>query len=218
MKRNISRLSSAVLFFLMAFETPVLAGNLEPSAPPGSTMKTLDEIPPTWSQVLPASERFKVVMGGDGVLDKETGLVWERRPTSGGITGNIETWYVAEIECYSRGFGVYDGEADNPPRIRGGWRLPTVAELTSLIATRPAIDNGSATNFLPNGHPFIDADDIAYWTATISKDFYTGNEKAWMVPLQGGADYGLFRMPDYRSKEMYAGVWCVRGGNGHDGR
>src|SRR3954467_14198402 len=38
----------------------------------------VDVIPPAWSQTLPAAERFQLVLGGAGVLDKETGLVWEK--------------------------------------------------------------------------------------------------------------------------------------------
>ncbi len=56
----------------------LLAGTLEP---PGSVDDALgDPVPttqtqPSWDQVLPASERFVLVMGGAAVLDKETGLV-----------------------------------------------------------------------------------------------------------------------------------------------
>ena len=70
----------AILTAVLFMPGMVKAGNLEPSAGPGSTMKTLDEIPPTWSQKLPAAQRFTIVLDGEAVLDKETGLVWEKSP------------------------------------------------------------------------------------------------------------------------------------------
>ena len=61
------------------------AGDLQPPGPPTTgTMKTMDQIPPTWSQILPSSERFELVLGGEAVLDKETGLVWAKDANIGG--------------------------------------------------------------------------------------------------------------------------------------
>lgn len=86
--------------------SPAVAGTLEPAAgavtggsDPVPTMKTLDQVPPPWSQRLPWStqancSRFQVLSrllsGGGGlpvidfwgVLDRETGLVWEKSPSS----------------------------------------------------------------------------------------------------------------------------------------
>lgn len=65
-------LATITIFMTTAMFLPALvrSGDLEPSAPPGSTMKTLDEVLPTWSQKLPASERFVLVLDGAGVLLK----------------------------------------------------------------------------------------------------------------------------------------------------
>jgi hypothetical protein len=90
------------------------AGPLEPSAPPGPTMKTLDEIPPTWSQILPTEQRYVVVMNEAAVLDKETGLVWDRSPAEA-----TRSWEVALGFCGFKGG-------------RGGFHLPTMAEGLSL--------------------------------------------------------------------------------------
>ena len=57
------------------------------AAPQGNPQQEIadkvDLIPPAWSQSLPAPERFQLVLGGAGVLDKETGLVWEQTPAAG---------------------------------------------------------------------------------------------------------------------------------------
>ena len=139
----------------------VRAGNLEPSAPPGSTMKTLDEVPPTWSQKLPASERFVLVLDGAGVLDKETGLVWEKSPDT-----TKRDWYDACAHCYQREVGG-----------RKGWRLPTVEELASLV------DTTNASPALPTGHPFSNVQSSYYWSSSTTHRYA---DVAWFVFFHNG--------------------------------
>ena len=105
---------------------------------------------PSWDQTLPASTRFIVLsnMAGAAVLDRETGLVWEKAPTGGG------TWIGAQRYCNLLSVGN-----------RQGWRLPTLQELTSLVDT-----SVNALPNLPAGHPFtITA--IGFWSATTSAEF-----------------------------------------------
>ena len=123
----------AILTAMLIVPGMVKAGSLEPSAGPGPTMKTLDEIPPTWSQKLPAAQRFVPVLDGAAVLDKETGLVREKSPDT-----TKREWLTAIVYCYYKTVGG-----------RKGWRLPTIEELASLI---DASQNNPA---LPNDHPFL---------------------------------------------------------------
>src|SRR3972149_10444596 len=137
-KRNIRLVTAIFMAIALALILPGLsiAGSLEPSDPPGPTMKTLDEIyhKPIWGiydQVFvdwPDNPRFAVNDNGtpsdvndDTVLDKETGLVWERNPYS-----IPQSWYAAHYICIAETY--YSG--------RGGWRLPTIQELASLVDMR----------------------------------------------------------------------------------
>src|SRR2546426_2171561 len=73
---------------------------------------------PSWDQTLPSSTRFIVLsnMNSDAVLDRETGLVWQRSPI-----GPLP-WVLATLECIGQTTGN-----------RFGWRLPAVNELRSLF-------------------------------------------------------------------------------------
>ena len=132
MKKLYSTLIAAVA--LGVFATLVLAA-AAPSVTIQTVLDAINRIPPAWSQILPAAERFVLVMGGAGVLDKETGLVWEQSPD--GTTTSI--WEDAQVVCNLKAVGN-----------RKGWRVPSVNELASLLdPTNPA-----GNPDLPVGHPF----------------------------------------------------------------
>ena len=143
--------------------------------------------PPSWDKVINSPERFKVLsqFNDEAVLDKETGLVWEQSPST--IT---RTYLQALKDCYEKIVGD-----------RGGWRLPTVEELMSLV---------DLTNdpTLPNGNPFEDVGSSFYWSATkayaVNPSFVRG------VFFTSGSVL-------FSGKGGLALVWCVRGGQGYDG-
>ena len=180
-----------VVLFLPGF---VVAGDLEPSGPPGPTMKTLDQIPPTWSQILDSSNgdasgcnssRFECVMGGAAVLDKETGLVWAK---DANIFGGTKTWVQAMDYCRNLNIGN-----------RKGWRLPTVEELASLV------DVTQSDPTLPSGHPFVNvqSESLSYWSST---PYEVDSTRAWGVRMYDG-----YVPIYYKGTSFY--VWPVRGGN-----
>ena len=164
------------------------AGPLEPSAPPGPTMKTLDEIPPTWSLILPPEQRYVVVMNGEAVLDKETGLVWERAPFVA-----LQDWDSAFGFCLSRRTGD-----------RGGWRLPSIAELLSLAAELSRLPASSPFDFDCSDNRCIGFDQF-YWSATTVSGL---PERAHFWDPNAGAGHG--------SKTATRPTLCVRGGFGSD--
>ena len=189
MKRSGFVLGAMILLVVMAFAAPLLAGDLNPPGAPAPTMKTLDQIPPTWSMKIPCDTaqncpRFVVLtdFNSDAVLDKETGLVWEKSP---GTT--VHTWQDAQFQCFGRYWGG-----------RGGWGPPRMEELSSILT------------FLPVGHPFANVDTASadfYWSTT---SLAGDNTQAWA--LKASTQKG------WRLKTESHLVWCVRGGHGHDGK
>jgi uncharacterized protein DUF1566 len=124
---------------------------------------------PSWNQTLactaPAScPRFVVLsnFNSDAVLDRETGLVWERSPDTTELT-----WREAQFHCISRAVSN-----------RYGWRLPHIQELASLI--------DPSVNFLPAGHPFSVVQGRFYWSGT---DVHDEPFNAWVAIL--GGNFGV---------------------------
>jgi Protein of unknown function (DUF1566) len=148
---------------------------------------------PSWDQTMactaPANcPRFVVLsnFNSEAVLDRETGLVWERSPDA-----QLFFWISAVFHCSMTKVGN-----------RMGWRLPTVAELTSLI--------DPATSVPPAGHPFVNVQQLDYWSGTSNmRNFDFG----FTFEL-----YGLNRLLNRQRDQAMAYVWCVRGGQGADGQ
>ena len=93
---------------------------------------------PSWDQTMPASSRFVVLsnFNSEAVLDRETGLVWQRTPQR--VTAStIQSDAVQDCS------GARTGG-------RAGWRVPTIYELGSLFD--PA--NLGALPPISIGHPF----------------------------------------------------------------
>jgi len=174
---------------MMFFPLTGSAGSPDPPTPPilNEVLKKLDNIPPAWSQKLPAEQRFVLVLDDEAVLDKETGLVWERDVSSSGTP----SWYDAIVYCTSLTKGG-----------RNGWHLPTIEQLASQL-DMSVLDSPK----LPEGHPFIGVLPHAYWSATT--DASNGN-----LALSVGFNRGLVFSFD---KLALRRVWCVRGGQSHDG-
>lgn len=156
---------------------------------------------PSWDQKLqcdtPATcPRFIVLSNWNNaaVLDRETGLVWERSPLSSCtdplfckvLEPGHRTWPDAQERC------IYLNIAN-----RGGWRLPTLQELISLFDLDPA----NKPLKLAPGHPFTGIVSNLYWSATST----SVTDVVWTVdPFFGQAVRANKANPFF--------VWCVRSG------
>lgn len=169
---------------------------------------------PAWNQVLPSNTRFIEAFHGGGVLDRETGLVWQRFPGAISCGPRFDdpcvnqpvSWSLAQELCYSV-------ETGSPSfGVRLGWRLPRVEELATLL------DPTRSNPALPAGSPWADPDfpDVQstdYWTATPGS---SDPNQAWTINFAGGGVPGglRFALVVSRFKTERHPFWCVRGGKG----
>ena len=138
-----------------------------------------------WDKVLPASQRFVVLaaFNNDAMLDKETGLVWEKSPQSAAVSLPN-----ARLACASKAVGG-----------RKGWRLPALPELASLVD--PSVASPGPT--LPAGHPFLAVQSAVYWSSTRVGEDPRGS---WAVHL------GLGGGATFINWAHSVLVWCVHDG------
>ena len=150
------------------------------AGPPATTTFQINPLPP-----VTFSPRFQLVLGGLAVLDKETGLTWERVPEV--IPNSSASFQTGRAACHRKVIGG-----------RIGWRLPTLDELASLV------DRTQRGPALAPGHPFLLPQSTSnFWTTT--GDF----ENAASLYTLDMRD-GLFTMLPKSQITSFA-AWCVRG-------
>jgi len=139
-------------------------------------------------KALPTAQRFVILpaFNSDAVLDKETGLVWEKSPATTAGTSSS-----ARSTCANKAVGG-----------RKGWRLPSMPELASLVD--PSVASPGPT--LPQDHPFLNVQSSNYWSASAHTENPT---LTWGVGFGNGNVLGVSKAFDNR-------VWCVRGGMNTD--
>src|SRR5262249_36993193 len=139
--------------------------------------------------------RCRVVgnMNSAAVLDRQTGLVWEKTPSTAPFLWASDQ---AIAHCNNLSLGN-----------RKGWRLPTIQELATLVDADPA-----NTSFprLPPGHPFQVQPTANYWAANpLTPPQITAGFFVWALFAFDGSLNGEFSLETNLA-------WCVRGGNGLD--
>jgi Protein of unknown function (DUF1566) len=137
------------------------------------------------------AERFRVLPQFDfgAVLDEETQLVWTR-----------DAAFIGQREWQDNKLGQTGAREVCATLVisdRGGWRLPSLHELSGLA------DTSQQGLTLSKGHPFQNVQG-RYWTATTSA---RNPVNAWTVAFQ--STFGTGEFP----KNTPIFVWCVRGGN-----
>jgi hypothetical protein len=145
---------------------------------------------PSWDQTLPAASRFIVLSNFESkaVLDRETGLVWERQPST-------EPFYPKPTSARP-GPVAFAHCVELSIANRKGWRLPKLNELSSLT------DLTQASPALPMGHPFTVPADANFWT---SEDYFPELFPAVRLYVSV-ADGRVWTGSDS------ALAWCVRSG------
>jgi hypothetical protein len=146
-------------------------------------------------------DRFVLVLpteanpDGEGVLDKETCLVWERvlKNEGGPQDDGATSWHFQIDHCFNNRAGD-----------RMGWRLPTIEELATLFD-------------LAETAPKIPAELKALTSNVQTFGFYWSSTGSQLIPIGTKAYHariGSAVVREEAKSEAYH-VWCVRGGQGN---
>ena len=150
---------------------------------------------PSWDQTMPIATRFVTLtnFNGAALLDRETGLVWSKNDSRQLSTGPTDFQH-AQSFC---SIGAIGG--------RSGWRLPTLAELSSL--TEAIKDPGSPFNYAysPSNNPLSDF----YWVAT---PVALSSDEAYVFAFTSFYSFGLVRGSSGEAAGQFL-FTCVRGGS-----
>ncbi len=155
--------------------------------PPGQPPVDAGEEEVREGALQPASGRFTDNKDGT-VTDTETGLMWTK---NGDLTGDTMLFHQAlnYIEDMNRGKQPNFGFTD--------WRLPTLAELRSLV------DYTKLTKWehtIPVGHPFENVQSLKF----SSTAYLYAAEHSWFVSL-------YCRLVGHNVDTCFGHVWAVRG-------
>lgn len=147
---------------------------------------------PSWDITLPPATRFIVLTNLPGaVLDRETGLVWEREPDPNTLTFND-----ANRRCQHLTTGG-----------RFGWRIPQTEELFSLLDPTQVNNSFGQPPALPVGHPFTVASG-SYWVKDRAAPPFNNSAQILILFLHEA----LINNVD--ATYLFTKVWCTRGPGG----
>lgn len=149
----------------MAFLKNIAAGCVLATLATGAAWAACDP-----DRIAVPTSRYDI--NGTEVLDKQTGLTWQRCSLGQawqdgeGCTGQVQEFTWAEAR----------------KQAGGAWRLPTRDELSSLVsmACTPSIN--------PDAFPNLDPLRLWYWSGT-----QTDKDLAWMVQFGGGATFNGYQ-------------------------
>ena len=222
-KQNLAIVTAGVLVASRA-----LAGSLDPTNAPGSTMHTLEEIyqkqVDTYQKVnslvaytnvtaaVPQTGQTNSYQAGDDGSYRR-GVAWPNprftvQADSNCVLDNMTglTWARnANLGITSWSNAVVFCTTLTNYGGYSDWRLPNLRELQSLVVYRwntPALCNVAGTGHWAEGDPFVNVQNGTYWTGTsCASNFYN----AWYVHMN-------FGIADCLYKTNGGCVWPVRGG------